>query len=224
VPISRVTVIGASGFDDEAAAKEWLERCRRNDDERDKLVDTSLLVVNRAIHGHRIAGSDPYVRDVSPPQAQAMRIGYGTGDDVVDGNWRDAYDLPPDTGRRSSRRQMLAPQEELAGILSGKKPIYVSDDLALRARLDLEQGRLEQAALQLRACLDALAAEATRDDAGIKGGRGALEKHVATTRDLVAAAFEGKLSEKRVAELSETIAQVERLLRRRRYADGSSAQ
>jgi HPt (histidine-containing phosphotransfer) domain-containing protein len=217
-----VTVIAASGFENEAAAKDWLERCRRNQVDRNELVDAAVLVVNRAIHGHRVAGLDPYVRDVSPAQAQALRIGYGTGDDVVDGHWRDAYDLHPETGADPTRRKMLAPQEELAGILSGKRPTYVSDDLALRARLDLEQGRPEQAAVQLRACLDALTAESTRDEHPIKGGAAAVQKQAAATRALAAAALEGKLSEDRVAELRETVTQVERLLRRRRYG-GSTA-
>jgi hypothetical protein len=211
-----VTVIGATGFENEAVAQGWLERCRRDEAERGDLVDTSLLVVNRAIHGHRVAGSDPYVRDVSPAQAQAMRIGYGTGDDVVDGHWKDAYDLHPETGRRSSRHKMLAPQEELAGILSGKKPAYVSDDLVLRARLDLEQGRPEQAALQLRAGLNALAAELVRDEAATQRGD-ALEKHVPLSDELSAEALKGELSGDRIESLRETIAQVERLLRRRRY-------
>jgi hypothetical protein len=214
-------VIGAIGFEDEDAAKEWLERCRRNEAERNELIDASLLVVNRAVHGHRVAGSDPYVRDVSATQAQTVRIGYGTGDDVVDGNWKDAYHLPAASHGRSSRRQMLAPQEELAGILSGKRPAYVSDDLILRARLDLEQGRPEQAALQLRAGLDALAGELRRDKSKVRGAE-ALGDLVATAREL-AEAQEGKLTGERQERLDETITQAERLLRRRRYGGGSSA-
>jgi hypothetical protein len=214
-------VIGATGFEDEAAAKQWLERCRRHEVERSELVDTSLLVVNRAVHGHRVAGSDPYVRDVSAAQAQTVRIGYGTGDDVVDGNWRDAYDLPPGSRTRSSRRQMLAPQEELAGILSGKRPAYVSDDLILRARLDLEQGRPEQAVLQLRTGLDALAAELRRDKSKVRGTE-ALGDLAAAVRDL-ASVPEGKLTGERKERLAETIAHTERLLRRRRYSGGSSS-
>jgi hypothetical protein len=211
-----VTVIGAGGFEDEAAATDWLGRCRRSEADCETLVASSLLVVNRAIHGHRVAGLDPYVRDVGAAQAQAVRIGYGTGDDVVNGNWRDAYDLPP-ARSRPGRRRMLAPQEELAAILSGKKPAYASDDLVLRARLDLEQGRPEQAALQLQCGVDALAAELRRDDTGIEGGASSLQNPAAAARRLAASALEGKLDDARSDELHETIAQVERLIRRRRY-------
>lgn len=215
VPVSRVTVIGATGFEDEADATAWLERCRRNEAERHDLIQESLLVVNRAVHGHRVAGSDPYVRDVDANQAQSVRVGYGTGDDVVEGHWKDAYDLPAGSRTRSSRRQMLAPQEELAGILSGKKAAYVSDDLVLRARLDLDQGRSEQAALQLRSGVDALIAEMSRDVP--ESGMGGLDAQAAAAGSLATAALQGKLSDERVDELRETIAQVERVQRRRRY-------
>jgi hypothetical protein len=216
--MSRVTVIGASGFDDESAATAWLERCRRDEAEREELAQASLLVVNRAIHGHRVAGFDPYVRDVGATEAQSVRIGYGTGDDVVDGHWKDAYDLPSGSRTRSSRRQMLAPQEELAGILSGKKPAYVSDDLVLRARLDLEHGRPEQAAAQLRAGVDALMAELSRD--APKGGAASVEAPASAAHKLATTALKGKLTDDRISELRDTIAQVERVLRRRRYAGG----
>ena len=216
-----MTVISSTGFEDEAAAKEWLERCRRDESAQRDLTGGSLLVVNRAIHGHRVAGSDPYVRDVSQAQAQAIRIGYGTGDDVVDGHWRDAYDVHLEAAKRSNRRQILAPQEELAGILSGKVPAYVSDDLVIRARLDVEQGRHEQAALQLRAGLDAFAAEMARDEEPTRGGN-AVDKHISLSHELSAEALKGKLSDDHVVELRETITQVERLLRRRRYRGGSA--
>jgi hypothetical protein len=221
VPVSRVTVIGASGFEDDRAASTWLERCRRDQSERDELIETSLLVVNRAIHGHRIAGLDPYVRDVSAAQAHSVRIGYGTGDELVEGHRKDAYDLPPALPRRSSRRQLLAPQEELAGILSGRRPIYVSEDLVLRARLDLDQGRLEQAALQLRAGVDALAAELRGEAGAPHGGAAAFDGPAAAARKLATAALEGKLGEERIAELREATVEVERVLRRRRYGRSS---
>ena len=47
-----------------------------------------------------------------------------------------------------------------------------------------------------------------------------LEKHATAARKVAAAALEGKLDTDQTAELSETIAQVERLLRRRRYGRG----
>ena len=51
-------------------------------------------------------------------------------------------------------------------ILSGRKPAHPSEDVLLRARLDLEEGRTRQAALQARAAHAALGAE-------LRGERGA---------------------------------------------------
>src|SRR5205823_357150 len=79
-------------------------------------------------------------------------------EEVVDGRWRECYVLPPRAPSRG-RRQMLAPQEQVAAILSGRSPAHASENLVLRARLDLDQGRTRAAALQLRIGADALAAE-----------------------------------------------------------------
>ena len=49
--------------------------------------------VNRAIHAHRISSGDPYERELNRDQAQTVRLGYGGGDDVVDGHWQAA--IPP---------------------------------------------------------------------------------------------------------------------------------
>ena len=47
------------------------------------------------------------------------------------------------------RRRMLAPEQELAGILTGRRPgVQPSEELLLRARLDLDAGRHVEAALQ----------------------------------------------------------------------------
>ena len=104
------------------------------------------------------------------------RLGYGAGDDLVAGRWRAAYALPS-LAARAGAAQMLAPQQQLAAILSGRSAGRIaSEDLALRARLDLEQGRARQAALQLRAAIDALEAElaaarATRNSRAISHPR-----------------------------------------------------
>jgi hypothetical protein len=215
-----VTVIGASGFEDEAAASGWLERCRRKADERDELLDSALLVVNRALHGHRVAGFDPYVRDVNRSLAVSIRIGYGTGDEVVEGHWEDACEIAAAEPARSSQRKMLAPQEELAGILSGRSPVHPSDDLVLRARLDLDQGRREQAALQLRSGVEALEAEVGSADSPER--QTALNAPSEETRALARAALEGKLDDSQVVALRETLAQIERFIRRRRYGRPSA--
>src|SRR4051812_7843249 len=154
-PISRVTVIGAEEFTDEEAASRWLEAaCRASEDD----VERALRSINRALQGHRIATHDPYVTEVSREQAHRVRIGFGAGEDLVDGRHTQAYLVPPPRPRRG-RRAMLEPQGELAGILAGRRPPMPSEDLLLRARLDLAEGRVRQAAIQAGAAASALAAE-----------------------------------------------------------------
>ena len=69
-------------------------RRRRARPRRRRSARRSLLL-NRAIHGHRLAASDPYVSEVRAGQALATRIGYGSGEQVAEGDWEDARELPP---------------------------------------------------------------------------------------------------------------------------------
>jgi hypothetical protein len=204
VPISRVTVVDSIGFEDEAAASQWLDRCRKDERERDESTANALRVVNRAIHAHRISAADPYIRELTRDSAQTVRLGYGGGDDVADGRWRAAITLP--LPRSGGRKRMLSPQEQTAAILSGRREAHPSEDIALRARLDLEQGRTREAAIQLRAAWDALGADAAAD-----GGK--------QLQNLAAAAARGQLDDAQTSSLGDLLADLERVLRRRRHAD-----
>jgi hypothetical protein len=219
VPISRVTVIGSTGFEDETAAGDWLERCRKDEDEREEHTANALLVVNRAIRAYRVSAADPYERELSRERVRAVRLGYGTGDDLVEGRWSAAYTLPSPRAR-ARRRQMLAPQEQLAAILSGRSPVHPSEDLALRARLDLDQGRSRESALQLRAAIDALESEGASADAAQRTGErsGGLSELRAEAESLAASALTGELNGEQVSSLADLIDQIERRLRRRRHA------
>ena len=115
-PISRVTVIGAEAFSDEDAARSWMTEACSDPEEH---VEPALRSINRILHGHRIASHDPYVREVSREQAHRVRIGFGTGDELVDGLHSEAFLIPAVTQKR---RQMLEPQSELASILGGRRP------------------------------------------------------------------------------------------------------
>jgi hypothetical protein len=219
VPISRVTVIDSDGFENEEAAGDWLDRCRRNESERERSAARALGIVNRAIHAHRVSAGDPYERELIRRHAVSARLGYGAGDDVVEGRWRAAYLLPAPRVR-VGRRQMLSPQEQVAGILSGRNAVHPSEDLALRARLDLDHGRTRQAALQLRAATDACEAElaASADQSSSKALE-ALSRTKGTVDELAAVALAGELDDEQTASLSERLAEIERVLRRRRHAE-----
>jgi hypothetical protein len=206
-------VIGPTGFDGAADATAWLERCRGSEQEREQLIAEALRVVNDAIRAHRVSAADPYVREVARSQAHRVRIGYGTGDDLVEGRWAEAYAIPLP---RSSRRQVLEPQQELAAVLSGRRIAYASEDLALRARLDLDHDRVGQAAVQLEAALGALEAELEGESAGGKG-LSELARRRPRARELAAAALRDRLDEAQADELAQMLAELERALRRRRH-------
>jgi len=209
VAMTRATVIAAEPFADAAAAAEWLRGCEAGGDRVAAEIEEALELVNVAVSAHRIAAQDPYVRDLVTSDAQHVRLGYGTGDEVVEGRWQDALVIPPERARRGPRRRMLSPHEEMAGMLSGRRPGgQPSEELLLRARLDLDHGRVVEAALIVRAVVEALAAE------------GHAAEGPAAER-LAQAALAGELSEEQLQELADLVLTLERMVRRRRYAEGS---
>ena len=95
-------------------------------------------------------------------------------------------------------------------MMSGRRPAgRPSEELLLRARLDLDHGRPVEAALVTRAATEALAAE------GQAGGDAAAAVRLAQ------AALTGELSLDQTEELADLLASLERIARRRRYADES---
>jgi hypothetical protein len=124
-----------------------------------------LGVLNRALHAHRLASADPHVNGIGRHDALVARLGYGAGEEVADGLWTDARELiDAGSGRRRSRR-MPAAQARLAALLTGRQTPLASEELALRARLDLDEGRPREAALQVLVALDAALAELPDDPA-----------------------------------------------------------
>ena len=159
VSIGRATVIDVgSALGDRAHARQWLARAGEPE------LGDALAVLNRALHAFRVVSADPYVHPVGRGQALVARLGFGPGEQVADGLWSDARELHQ-RGRRRSRTKVLEPQARLAAVLGGAQRVLVSEELALRARLDLEQGREREAALQVLVALDAALAEAQADPA-----------------------------------------------------------
>src|SRR5262249_21609650 len=103
--------------------------------------------------------ADPYVHEVSPAQALVIRAGWGEGEQVADGLWRHARELPRQEGRRTSggrrrrrdRSAALRPQERLGGLLGARGAALLCEEVALRARLGLARDRVAHAALELEA-------------------------------------------------------------------------
>ena len=123
-----------------------------------------VAVLNRALHSYRLATADPHVHGIGRRDALVARLGYGAGEEVADGLWTDARELIDAGGRRRSRR-VPAAQGRLAALLTGRHAALATEELALRARLDLDEGRAREAALQVLVALDAALAELAEDPA-----------------------------------------------------------
>jgi hypothetical protein len=221
LPLTKATVVEAGTGRDRADAASWLEGLRRDPDALDAFLAGSLAILNRALHVHRAATMDPYIGEVPPGAATAVRVGYGIGEQVADGRWSEALEVPRREPRRR-RADALRPQERVAAVLAGRERVDACETLLLRARLDLDQGRPREAAFQLRSGLDALLAELDPTMAGEDQERDLAS--IAERREAVAAvasaAAGGDLDQDQIDEVSSTLALCERVLRRRRILGG----
>jgi hypothetical protein len=153
VTTGRATIIEVGApFTDGEQARAWLERAGEDE------LNAGLAVLNRALHAFRLVTADPYLNVVRREQALVARIGYGRGEQVAEGLWTDAYRLIERPGRRR-RATVLQPQARLAAILNGRERALACEELTLRARVDLDNERDREAALQLLVALDAALAE-----------------------------------------------------------------
>lgn len=160
LPLSRVTMIRPRPFADAEAADAWLEQVSAERELGAALATEAAGRLNRALHAHRTAAGDPYLADVSAARAVAIRFGFGTGDDVADGRWQRAREMPESERRGLLTRdyEAMRPQERIAAVLAGRERVGPHEELILRARGDLDAGRAATAALGLHAGLEALLA------------------------------------------------------------------
>lgn len=206
--VRRLTVIEPESLASPAAGEEWL-RVARDELTGEDLVAGALAVVNRALHASALAAADPHPRELGVRGALAVRVGYGDGDEVAEGRWSDALELPGPGARRERRADALRSDERFAAILGGRESPPPHETLLLRARADLDAGRNAELALQLRAGLEALLA-----DLGPGPERDALEARLEGTNAAARRARQDELDEAGGAELAETLLMCERLLRR----------
>lgn len=208
VPVTRATIVDPAPVSAERQAQAWLAGL---DAERE--AASALAALDRLLYFHRLAAADPRVHEVSHAQTLAIRAGWGEGEQVADGAWSFAQELPPgaldgagspasgrpepgsgDTspgsggpgpgsgetspggetgpgGHRHSARgttrgrtargrvAALRPDEHLAQLLGARERPLLCEELALRARLDLDQGRVALAAIDLDGALAVAAGE-----------------------------------------------------------------
>jgi hypothetical protein len=211
--VTRITLIDLPPVEDEAG-RTWLDAATAAS------ATEGLRWVNHAMRSYRAAAADPFVRELRSDDALVTRAGYGIGFEVADGQWSKAVELKRDDSarvRRERRETALRPQERLAALLSARDAVLACEELVLRARHDLEQGRSREAAMQGHLALEAAVSElqAFRDVRDIGSRLGDLEAH----RDAVAAAaneaLAGGLTETSLAAVTEGIERVEAALRAR---------
>jgi hypothetical protein len=210
VPTTRATVIRPEAFDSKDDAERWLEELRKRTDPREKELDHAAGILNRALHAHRVASADPAVPDVSPDRALVIRLGFGGGEDVAEGRYAAAWELPRERFR--TRRSMEAPEQRFAELLTGREEALPAEDLVLRARADLDGGRRREGALQARVALESLLAALPAHSPD----RQPLEDERAPVAQAANAALRGELDDELGEALQGAVERMEAALRRRR--------
>ena len=221
VPVTRATVIGATPFAGPDEADAWLAEAAGP--RAAETVAGALSALNLALHGHRVAAADPHVSELPADRALVTRVGYGSGEQVAEGRWTEARELPrEDVAIRSRHEAALRPQERLAALLGGRDAALACEELVLRGRLDLDRGREREAALQAHLALEAARLElaAWSNLTSMPDRLHDLDER----RDAVAAAanaaLQGGLPEEARIVVAEAIERIEAALRARSAAGG----
>lgn len=226
LPLARATAVRAfEELEDEVAARTWLESVSEDEQAVDRLLDEGIDDLNQALHAQAVASGDPHPQVMTAARTAAMRVGYGSGEQLADGLYTAARQLDPGHRPGSRRRQRddeLRPQQRVAAILGGRARLDVCETLLLRARADLDAGREREAAMQLRVGLEALLVElrGALSDPGHDEDMTALEANRQDVGELANRALQGNLDATQLQLLQDTQALCERVLRRRRVLGG----
>jgi hypothetical protein len=174
VPVTVVTVTGETmGRADEGSA--WLDRMKRDRERGAEEIRAATRIVNRALSAVRAAAQNPLVQEIGASRALAIRLGHGSGDELAEGRWTEAVELPQP---RRARLDDVEPQSRVAAVLAGRDQVHPAETLTLRARLDAEQGREQEALYGIRAALAALEEIPTERS-------NELRKHLETVRSKI---------------------------------------
>lgn len=221
VTTARATVIEAHPVG-ASEAEDWLAGMQG--EAASNALTQTLALINRALGAHRLSAADPYVHDVSREQALVARFGHGSGEQVADGRWEAAVEVPLDRRRRQRRVAALRPQEHLAALLAGREAPLACEELTLRARVDLDAGRTREAALQLRVALEAGLAElGDRPGLAMQERLGELSEQRHAVGAAANEALRGPLSSARIEAVEHTLGRLEAALRARAAAGPTTA-
>jgi hypothetical protein len=152
VPVTRLTVTGER-LDDASAGSQWIEATVRDPKRFAAEVREATEIVNRAIAAFRAASGDALIQDIGASKALAVRVGHGSGQQLADGEWTEAREMPR-PGRE--HHEDVQPQSRVAAVLGGRDEVHPAETLMLRALLDAEQGRYAEATYGLRAAREAM--------------------------------------------------------------------
>jgi hypothetical protein len=155
VPVTRVTVTGVS-FENTASGAAWVKRTIADRDRAAKELRDATRIVNRALAALRAEARDPLVQEIGVTKALAVRLGHGTGDELAEGRWTEAAQMPPP---HRGRLDDVDPQSRVAAVLAGRDEVHPAETLMQRARLDAQQGRDAEARYGLQAARGALREE-----------------------------------------------------------------
>lgn len=225
-PRGRATVVRAfEPFESEEEATRWLEEAAATEGTLDALVAEGATLLNRALHAQAAASGDPRLCEASAERAARVRIGYGSGEELAAGRFTAVRDVDLGGAGRSRRRRReeeLRPQARVAAVLGGRERIDACETLLLRARADLDAGRLREAALQLQVGIEALLVElagALADPAHAED-MAALDARRGEADEAAGQALRGELDPDRGRSVRELTELCERVLRRRRVLRG----
>ncbi len=209
---SRATLIDTVAMDGRQAADAWLRSA-----DLEALATDAIARLNRVLHAHRVATADPATREVALARALVVRIGFGGGEHVADGRWERASELGLGADPGPLRRVSLRPQERLAAVLAGRDPVLACEELALRARSDLDAERWREAAMQLGVALDAALAELEpwREQAGLGARLDELAAHRDEVQAAAATALQGGLEAGQIEVVEFVLGRIEAALRAR---------
>jgi len=155
VPVTRVTVTGGA-LDDASAGSAWLEQTIGDRERGAQELRDATRIINRALNAVRAEARDPLVQEIGVTKALAVRVGHGTGDELAEGRWTEASQLPQ---RHRGRLDTVDPQSRVAAVLAGRDEVHPAETLMQRARLDAQHGRDAEARHGLRAARAALKEE-----------------------------------------------------------------
>ncbi|MEJ7717580.1 MAG: hypothetical protein WKF31_06240 [Thermoleophilaceae bacterium] len=101
-PVTRATLIEPSPLGSAEDAARWLSALRSDPEAINAVVAEAARVLNGVVRAHRVAAGDPSSPHVSAAGALVARVGHGSGDEVADGRFAEAYEAP---GRRRRTRR-----------------------------------------------------------------------------------------------------------------------